>query len=103
MKSVLDRAKTLQQKLPHALKNRKPLKKKWLILLGIVAAVVIAAFVMLRGKGPGSVQAAYLEAPVETRTIVSTLSGSGTLLPANSYTVTTLVEGDILEPSPAQL
>lgn len=86
MESVLERAK-----------GKKPLKWKRLVLLGILAAAAVLAVLLLRQGGPrASASAAYTEAPVERRTITSALTGSGTLLPANAYTVTTLAEGDIL-------
>ena len=38
----------------------------------------------------------YTEERVAPRTITNSLTGSGTLQPANSYTVTTLIEGEVL-------
>lgn len=61
-----------------------------------VLAVLAVAFFLARGGGARGRMPSYTESPVETRTITSSLTGSGTLQPANSYTVTTLVEGDIL-------
>ena len=91
MESVLERVK----RIPKSVEPKKLLKRKWILLLLILAAAAIAALA-LRGGGRRSVQTSYQEAPVASRTITSALTGSGTLLPANSYTVTTLVEGDIL-------
>lgn len=71
-------------------------KKKWLLLL-LIAAVAVGAFVLHSfQKSKSSDSTTYTTAAVETRDISETLSSSGTLEPANSYTVTTLVEGDIL-------
>lgn len=86
---------------PPAASPLRPRKKrkKWpyLVIAGVV--VLAAGWVALRGGASGkkaAVQSAYtLEAP-QARRIVKELSGSGTLKPANSYTVTTLIEGDIL-------
>lgn len=91
MESVLERVKSL----PKSVDLKKLLKRKWILLLVILAAASIAALT-LRGGGRRSVQTSYQETPAAVRTITSALTGSGTLLPANSYTVTTLVEGDIL-------
>lgn len=72
-------------------------KKKWIILLFLVALAVLAAawWFRSRGRSTGS-QLSYATQAVETRTIVKSLTGSGTLQPANSYTVTTLIEGEVL-------
>ena len=91
MESVLERVK----KIPKSVEPKKLLKRKWILLPVILAAAAIAALT-LRGGSRRNIQTSYQEAPVASRTITSALTGSGTLLPANSYTVTTLVEGDIL-------
>lgn len=91
MESVLERVK----RIPKSVEPKKRLKRKWILLLVILVAAAVAAF-SLRGGGRRSIQVSYQETPVVARTITSALTGSGTLLPANSYTVTTLVEGDIL-------
>lgn len=96
MESILRKTTGLRDALRGAWRQKIPLKRKWLILAAAAAAVLIAAAFLLHGRGRGRTDASYLEAPVERRTIASTLTGSGTLLPANSYTVTTLVEGDVL-------
>lgn len=75
---------------------RKPLKiKRYLLAAGAVIVILAIVFPLARGGG-GNRLPSYLEVSAENRTIVSSLTGSGTLQPANSYTVTTLVEGDIL-------
>ena len=83
------------EKMPIGKKTGK--KWKWILLALIV---LIAAALVLRGvlggKKRGTDQTEYETAEVEKRTIESSLSGSGTLQPANSYTVTTLVSGEIL-------
>lgn len=75
---------------------KKLLKRKRILLPAIFIAAAAIAALSLRGGGRRSAGASYQEAPVTARTITSALTGSGTLLPANSYTVTTLAEGDIL-------
>lgn len=82
-------------------KKKLPVKRlvKWLVIL---AALAVAAVLAVRHFFPGTsdragaAQAEYTTAQVQRRTITSALTGSGTLQPANSYTVTTLVQGDIL-------
>lgn len=87
----------------------KPTKKfpvrrlvKRLVLLAVLAVAALTAARWFTAGGSakaGSGEVRYQTAPVQRRTITSALSGSGTLQPAASYTVTTLVEGDILEDS----
>lgn len=96
MESILNRAKGAEAALHSVWREKNPIRRRWLVPAAAAAAVLIAAVLLLRGRGGRSAGLAYLEAPAERRTIVSTLTGSGTLLPANSYTVTTLAEGDIL-------
>lgn len=96
MESILNRAKGAEAALHSVWREKNPISRRWLVPAAAAAAVLIAAVLLLRGRGGRSAGIAYLEAPAERRTIVSTLTGSGTLLPANSYTVTTLAEGDIL-------
>ena len=75
---------------------RKPLKiKRYLLAAGAVIVILAIVLPLARGGG-GNRLPSYQEVSAENRTIVSSLTGSGTLQPANSYTVTTLVEGDIL-------
>ena len=45
---------------------------------------------------PAAAAISYTEESVAKRTITNSLTGSGTLQPANSYTVTTLIEGEVL-------
>jgi HlyD family secretion protein len=77
---------------------KKKRSKKWIVF--IAALVLIAALLALgmrvytRRANKTSNQ--YTYATVERRDITDTLTGSGTLEPADSYTVTTLVSGDIL-------
>ena len=70
--------------------------KRWSLL--IVALLLILAFAgkFLLSKGPSAAAITYTEERVAPRTITNSLTGSGTLQPANSYTVTTLIEGEVL-------
>ena len=71
-------------------------KKKWII----GGAVALAALLILPRACAGPKNAAntvsYVEEHPEARSLVKTLGGSGMLKPANSYTVTTLIEGEVL-------
>ena len=96
MELIPNKAAGLKDALRGAWKQKKFLRRKWVLALGAAAAVLAAGALLLHGRGGSKNSVSYLEAPVERRTIASTLTGSGTLLPANSYTVTTLVEGDVL-------
>jgi HlyD family secretion protein len=76
-------------------------RRKWLILVAVVLVLAVAFFAlrMMRGGRGRAVSAelSYQEEPVAVRTISQSMTGTGTLKPANSYTVTTLVSGSILE------
>lgn len=70
--------------------------RKW-AALALVAAIGAGAFAMKGSGGPqASAVSAYQQAQVERRDIVKSLTSSGTLQPADSYTVNTLVSGEIL-------
>ena len=72
-------------------------KKKW-IAIGAAALALLIAVPRLAGGGAKRAQQGpvYNEEHPEERELVKLLSGSGMLKPANSYTVTTLIEGDVL-------
>lgn len=77
-------------------KNRKK-PKKWIVVLAVVLVLAVAASVVLRKKAPvPSMEDLYTTSEVAVRDITNALTGSGTLQPADSYTVTTLVSGEIL-------
>ena len=83
--------------------NKK--RKAWVkrvIALVLVAAIAggAARYFLGRGGAPtAEAQSAYTEAQVERRDITATITGSGTLEAANTYSVTSLVEGTILSSS----
>ena len=81
-------------------KKRLPGKKarKW-ILLGVLAVAVIGggtAFLSRTKAKAAQPETTYTTAAAEKRSITNSLTGSGTLQPADSYTVTTLVSGEVL-------
>ena len=64
------------------------------------AIVVLAGgWWLLKPKGakPANVDTSYTEAVPETRDVSNTLSGTGTLKPANTYSVKSLVPGKVLD------
>jgi HlyD family secretion protein len=77
---------------------RKKRKKGW-IIAGAIVLVLVLLFVLPRLLGirqnVGSA-GGYGTYTVQRSDITVTLSGSGTLQPADSYTVTSLITGDIL-------
>lgn len=77
-------------------KKRLGRKGKWLLLALVLAAGI--GFLALRHLGGQQAAAAvsYQEAAVEARDITRSLTASGTLEPADSYTVSTLMDGEIL-------
>ncbi|MBQ7523484.1 MAG: HlyD family efflux transporter periplasmic adaptor subunit [Oscillospiraceae bacterium] len=75
----------------------KPKKTKKWIWIGAAAGVIVLLLLLRPHQAANTSNSAYQTQAVEVRSITNALSGSGTLLPANSYTVTTLVTGDVLE------
>ena len=70
-------------------------KRKWLAILLVIA--IAGGTFLWRGRGQTAAAVTeYQEAAVERRSITNSLSSSGTLEPADSYTVNTLVSGEIL-------
>ncbi len=74
------------------------LKKNWKWLVPVVCVAVAGGVFLLRPQQakPASVDASYTEAAPERRDVTNTLSGTGTLNPANTYTVKSLVDGKVL-------
>jgi HlyD family secretion protein len=74
-------------------------RRKW-IAVAAVAVLALGAFGISRWFGASSAANAsvdYVEETAEVRTIRQSMTGTGTLKAANTYTVTTLVAGEILE------
>ena len=73
-------------------------KKNWKWLVPVVCAAVLGGWFLLK---PGKAQNAnvdvnYVQVSPEKRDITNTLSGTGTLNPANTYNVKSLVAGKVL-------
>lgn len=69
--------------------------RKWIALCLLAVAAAAGGTVLLnRAKArTDNTETTYTTAAVEKRSITNSLTGSGTLEPADSYTVTTLVSG----------
>ena len=74
-------------------RNRK--WRKRLLLILAAAVLLLAVQRGCRGKAAAA-GPEYVTEPVTYRSLRQTLTGSGTLQPANSYVVTTLKEGEVL-------
>lgn len=82
---------------------KKPGRKKrkhlelWIVLgVFVLLLAVFVLRVVSAGRKMIEAMTAYTEEPAVERTIVHSLTGSGTLQPADSYIVTALVEGEVL-------
>ena len=97
MEEALQTREPVQKENTSRFRLKRP-KKKTVALLLAAVLVLCAGGVALRSMGGQQAEAAavYQEAAVETRNITNSLSSSGTLQPADSYTVTTMVSGEVL-------
>ncbi|UOO37210.1 HlyD family efflux transporter periplasmic adaptor subunit [Oscillospiraceae bacterium CM] len=76
---------------------KKKLKKRWIIIIAAaVLAVVFIVLASLSSSRKSLTSAAYTPYTVKRGDITVTLSGSGTLQPADAYTLNALVSGDVL-------
>jgi len=80
--------------------KKKKQKKKIIILAACAVVVLIGAVIGIKAisasKSTSATSVTYTTSTVEKRDISVTLSGSGTLEPADSYDVTSLASGEIL-------
>ena len=83
-------------KLKKLLTGKK--SRKWIVLCVLAVAVIggAAAFMSRTKAKAAKAETSYTTVSVEKRSITNSLTGSGTLQPADSYTVTTLVSGEVL-------
>ncbi len=74
------------------------LKKNWKWLVPVACVVVAGGWWLLRPQDtkPANVDTSYVETAPEQRDLSNTLSGTGTLKPANTYSVKSLVSGKVL-------
>ena len=73
-------------------------QKNWKWLVPVAIVVLAGGWWLLKPKSakPANVDTSYTEAVPETRDVSNTLSGTGTLKPANTYSVKSLVSGKVL-------
>jgi HlyD family secretion protein len=78
--------------------RRKGRRKGWIIAVAMIAVIVVVLLAgrALRLQKTATANSAYSTYTVQRGDITETLSGSGTLEPADSYTVTSLISGDII-------
>lgn len=83
-------------KLKKLLSGKKG--RRWIVLCVLAVAVIGGgtAFLSRTRAKATKAETTYTTASVEKRSITNALTGSGTLQPADSYTVTTLVSGEVL-------
>ena len=83
-------------KLKKLLSGKKG--RRWIVLCVLAVAVIGGgtAFLSRTRAKAARAETTYTTASVEKRSITNALTGSGTLQPADSYTVTTLVSGEVL-------
>lgn len=88
-----------EQQTPPAKRRLPKLGKKGRVLAITAAAAVLAAAVVPRvlNQGGGAAAVPYQLAQAERRDLSVSVSGSATLEPADSYQVTTLISGAILD------
>lgn len=80
--------------------GRKKKSRKWLIAVGALAVVCAGGFIFFRMRRPMAAAGAPTEVQTATVTrmdISSELSASSSLSPKDTYQVTSLVEGEVLE------
>lgn len=85
--------------LKNSKKSKKGKKKLVILLIFLLAAggVGYKFYQDYNQQQLADLSSTFTEYTVELKTIQETLSGSGTLEPADSYTVSTLVTGEVLE------
>ena len=88
------------QKKKFSLKGFGGKKKRWLkvlIILAVVAAIVVGCVARMAGNVNTQLAGSYLVAAVTRQDLTVSVSGTATLQPADSYNVTTLLSGDIID------
>ena len=88
------------KKKKFSLKGFGGKKKRWLkvlIILAVVAAIVVGCVARMAGNVNTQLAGSYLVAAVTRQDLTVSVSGTATLQPADSYNVTTLLSGDIID------
>ena len=73
-------------------------RKNWKWLVPVVCLAAVGGWWLLKPKEakPANVDTSYVETAPEQRDLINTLNGTGTLKPANTYNVKSLVSGKVL-------
>lgn len=89
------------ERAPAPVRKKRRNRKRFIIpaVAVVLAGAIVFVLLTRNGGGPAAAASQYQTYTVERRNLTSALSGSGTLQPADSYTVTGLVSGEILEAS----
>ena len=98
MEQTLSTPAAAEQKKVKASIPRK--KRKWLkrVITLAVAAALVAALFMWQSRGPKqNVNLGYIPAAATVRDLTVAVTGTGTVRPIDSYRVTALVKGEVLE------
>ena len=88
-----------QQNAPAQFKPPKK-KRRWvrrLVAVLVVAAILAVLLLRLMSAGTQAVAGAYLSDTAQVREMTVAVSGTGTIQPNQSYKVTTLISGEVLE------
>ena len=88
-----------QQNAPAQFKPPKK-KRRWvrrLVAVLVVAAILAVLLLRLMSAGTQAVAGAYLSDTAQVREMTVAVSGTGTIQPNQSYQVTTLISGEVLE------
>lgn len=85
---------------PEAKPFKPKKKRKWpkrVVILAVVAAVIMLALWKLNSTGQQVLSASYIPVPATIQDITVSVSSTGTVQPIDSYKVTALVKGEILD------
>ncbi len=93
-----EQKKQAKSSRPRGKKRRKTIKKIffWLVILAAIGAFAAYKIGLFGKNGPQNAET-YNTFTVARRDVQNVLSGTGTLSPADSYTVTVLASGEIIE------
>ena len=86
------------KKLPEFKAPKK--KRNWVkrvIVLAVIASIIVFLLSRCMGAGKQIISSAYLPYTASMQNMTVSVSGTGTIEPIQSYKVTTLVSGEILE------
>ncbi len=80
--------------------EKKKISKKKIIIIAVVAVVIIGVLIFLfmpkKNKLPNNMMASATEFNVQKRDIQTYITGTATIQPKNSYSIISLVKGDVI-------